>query len=183
MLSQLIDLIVNILVVVFIIIVSNLFLKKRIREYKTTENFLDNQFPNKIHHPQVTNTVNNNEYNDLINFIYSDSSLFSDNDPINDRLASAKQHNDNEEVKNMLIREKILKEPESDMPYNDQVKPNSFMNNNYLNNANNEIKVQTPEYLEMNKKDSELLNDKNFDFPNGFDMNELSLNSQFEMLV
>jgi hypothetical protein len=184
MLSQFFDLIVNIIVVIFIIFVLNLFITRKIHDNRINESFLNEQFPNKLHYPKAVNDINNNEYNELLNYIYKESGVFANNAPINDRLGEPNQHNNNEMLKDMLIQNKINTEPNSDMPYNDQVNNNSLSNNNLLNNANNEIKAQIPQYIEQNKQNSELLNsDIGSNDITGFSVFDNNLNSQFETLL
>jgi hypothetical protein len=185
MLSQLIDLIINICVVVFIIFILNLILTKKIHEHKVSEPFLDTQFPNLQHYPKAINDVNNNEYNELLNYIFSDSEVFANDAPINDRHGPSTQHNNNEMIKDAIIQNKINNEPHSDMPYDNQVSYSSLMNNNLLNNENNEIKAQIPQYINTKKGHSELLNsdNNNSNEISGFDIYDTQLNSQFESLL
>jgi hypothetical protein len=182
MLYKLFDLFINIIIVVFIIFILNLYITKRLSQHNS-ELFLNSYFPNKTNLPKAVNEHDNNDYNDLLSYIYEDISpqLFTNDKPLYNIYTDPKENDDNELLKNVKINNVIQQKPNSNLPYNDQVKPKSLINNNYLNNDNNEIKAQMPEYLNLKAQNSELLN--NNDNINGFDKFDISLNSQFELLA
>lgn len=135
------DLIFNIFVIVGLIYLINFYLTLQL---SSTEPFgFDNQFQKQdIATLQTVTSTDirqmNNDYNDLLKYIYGKSELFSKDKPINDFSNSVNNENNNDNLINKLeLEAKINQHSNSALPYNNNDVP--LQNDNLLNNQNENI--------------------------------------------
>jgi len=138
-LFNILDLIFNIALLIGIIYLANYYLTSNLNNIEGFNKFFEKQDIPVYKNPESNNIHNmNNDYNDLLQFIYGKSELFNKTEPITEFTNTVNlEPTNNDIIRELEIQNRINKKPNSTLPYNDNIV--SLQNDNLLNNHNENV--------------------------------------------